>query len=68
MKELDNKLLEYFSLNEKMKDITPNNPYRPNMNTQVDDKIPFIGTDLDATQVMALIRNLKDFSRNRKDL
>lgn len=68
MRELDDKLIEYFGLNEKMKDITPNNPYRPNMNTQVDSNIPFIGTDLDATQVMALIRNLKDFSRNRKDL
>lgn len=68
MKELDDKLFEYFNLNEKMKDITPNNPYRPNMNTQVDSNIPLIGTDLEPSQVMALIQKLKDFSTTRKDL
>jgi len=68
MRELDDKLFEYFNLNEKMKDITPNNPSQPNRNTQVDDKIPFIGSDLEPSQVMALIQKLKDFSTTRKDL
>lgn len=68
MKELDNKLLEFFSLNEKMIDITPANKYRPNSNTQIDDKIPFIAKDLDPMDIMALITKLKNFSTSRKDL
>ena len=68
MRELDNRLYEYFRLDEKMKDITPSNKFRPNENTQIDDKIPFISKDLDPMDIMSLISRLKNFSIDRKSL
>ena len=68
MKELDKKIYDFFRLDEKMIDITPANPYRPNENTQVDDKVPFIAKDLDPNDIMALISRLKNFSIKREDL
>lgn len=68
MKELDKKIFESFRIDEKMIDVTPQNPRRPNSNTKIDDKIPFIASELDATQIVALITKLKNFSTDRKEL
>lgn len=69
MRELDKRILENFEqLNEKMINITPENPYRPNDNTQIDSDIPFIAKDLDPNSIVALITRLKNFSLQRKDL
>ena len=69
MRELDKRILEHFGqLNERMINVTPENPYRPNDNTQIDSNIPFIAKDLDPNSIIALITRLKNFSLQRKDL
>ena len=68
MKELDRKIYDTFRLDEKMVNVTPQNPKRPNSTTQIDDKIPFIASELNAMEIMALITKLKNFSTDRKEL